>query len=80
MNSQQNNQNSIDQNSTKKRGNYKKKISYTTLKEVEVETELLNKILSIQRGENKENILNGTPEITIKELLNKYLRVGLENK
>lgn len=80
MNSQQNNQNLIDQNSAKKRGNYKKKISYTTLKEVEVETELLNKILSIQRGENKENILNGTPEITIKELLNKYLRVGFENK
>ncbi len=80
MNYNEKNQNETTEVSRKKRGNYKKKTSYITLKEVEIETDLLNKIISVQRAENKKNILNGTPEITIKELLNTYLRAGFENK
>ena len=79
MNFEQQYQSVNEEITTKKRGTYKKKTSYTTLKELEIETELLNKIISIQRAENKKNILNGTPEITIKELLNKYLRAGFES-
>lgn len=80
MNSEQGYSNSHNDITAKKRGNYKRKISFTTIKEFEIETELLNKIVSIQRAENKQNILNGRPEITIKVLLNKYLRAGIETK
>ena len=78
MNLEQNYPDQTTEVLAKKRGNYRKKISYTTLRELEIETELLNKIISIQRAENKKNILNGTQEITIKELINKYLRAGFE--
>jgi hypothetical protein len=80
MNIEQNYNQNQTEVQTKKRGTYKKKITYTSLKEFEIETELLNKIISIQRMENKKNILNGVPEITIKELVNKYLRLGFAAK
>lgn len=80
MNIEQNYNQNQTEVKTKKRGTYNKKVTYTTLKEFEIETELLNKFISIQRAENKKNVLNGLPEITIKELVNKYLRLGFEAK
>lgn len=55
-----------------------KKINYSTLKDIEIETELLNKLLSIQAKSNKKNILSGGKELTIKELINSYIRKGME--
>ena len=57
-----------------------KKINYSVLKDLEIETELLNKLLSIQAKSNKKNILSGGKELTIKELLNSYIRKGMELK
>ena len=57
-----------------------KKVNYSVLKDLEIETELLNKLLSIQAKTNKKNILSGGKELTIKELLNSYIRKGMELK
>ena len=57
-----------------------KKVNYSILKDLEIETELLNKLLSIQAKSNKKNILSGGRELTIKELLNSYIRKGMELK
>jgi hypothetical protein len=75
MNSEQNYNENQDKELTKKRGNYTKKTSYTKLKEFEIETSTLNKIILIQRKENKKNIVNGLPELTIKDLINERLKL-----
>ena len=67
----------IDQKNCKKTA---KKVNYSVLKDLEIETELLNKLLSIQAKTNKKNILSGGRELTIKELLNSYIRKGMEVK
>ena len=72
-----NNRGIIEQKMIKKTS---KKVNYSVLKDLEIETELLNKLLSIQAKSNKKNILSGGKELTIKELLNSYIRKGMEVK
>ncbi len=55
-----------------------KKANYTKLKEFEIENDLLAKAVNLQSKINKKLILSGGNELTIKQLINYFLRKGIE--